>query len=501
MPLDLVEWALTRDCNLDCRHCHSRGAVRRDRDLDRDEALALSDQLARTGCRSITLSGGEPLLRPDWPAIADRLAGRGIFTQIVSNGSLLDRDAAERALDAGIGAVLLSLDGVASTHDRVRRRPGSYREVLAACDALDAVGVRFGFVTTLLALNRDQLEPLADLVGELDPLVWQVWIGMPPPGAARRDRLWLRSGDVAPLRRWVAELQQSCAALVPGDNLRTDHACPAGSRVLGIGSDGRVRGCLALPENQAVGSIRDQALEDLKAAVERRTPLWGGCRATELDGRDSRRLQSIGAIAAAALLASGLACGCSSTSNPPEPAHVGEPSSSPEKTEPESEPAKPPAIGEILSPSQMPPCCLSHMLIPDCVCSWKPAESAAAGLKLQIPSTGELKDIPGGVEIACRTGQTGLTPGRLKIVAHQGEAPLARPEDLKLKNGAVLHATGAQPAAEPGQPEEQTRTGVLILGEDSFEVTCWTESGIVAGRPALWPDWCAHALGTLEKTR
>ena len=83
-----------------------------------------------------------------------------------------------------------------------------------------------------------------------------------------------------------------------------------------------------------------------------------GCRATELDLGISRPLRSIGAAAAAAVLASGLAYGCSSTSNPPETALTE--NAPPAKSESE---AKPPAIGEILSPSQMPPCCLSHMLI------------------------------------------------------------------------------------------------------------------------------------------
>jgi len=494
MSLELVEWALTRACNLSCLHCHARRGNSRDPELTPDEALDLVDRLASADCRSITLSGGEPLLRRDWVDIAGRLAGRGTFTQVVSNGSLLDRAAAERARDAGVGTFLLSLDGVGRAHDRVRRRPGSFREVMNACDALDTAGVRLGFITTLLATNQDQLEPLSELVSERRATIWQVWIGMPPGGQARR-RLWLCRDDAARLRRRIAELQPSCPPLVPGDNLREEHACAAGTRVLGIGSDGRVRGCLALPVDYSVGSIRDRTLGELQREVERRSPPCPGCRATALEAGSTHPATAIGKAAAAALLASGLAWGCSSTGNPSGTALTE--SAAPAKSEAE---AKPSGIGAIPSPSQMPPCCLSHMLIPGCVCSWKSARSAALKIALQIPSTGEMKDVPGGVEIECRTGQTGLTPGRLKIVEHTGPAPLARPADVTLMNGAVLHATGEQPADRPGEQKELTRTGILTLGEESFEVTCWTEFGTVVGVPPLWPDWCSHSLGTIEKS-
>jgi len=495
MSLELVEWALTYSCNLSCRHCHVQRAGKHGEELDPDEALALADRLAHAGCRSITLSGGEPLLRPDWADIAGQLAERGVFTQVVSNASLLTIEQARRARDAGVDAFLLSLDGVGAAHDWVRRRPGSYREVMAACDQLDAVGVRFGFVTTLLVRNSDQLEPLAELVRERGATVWQVWLGMPPKGAVRSNRLWMGRRDVASLRKRMAKLQQRCASLVLGDNLREEHACPAGSRVLGISGDGQVRGCLALDEEHSVGSVRDHALEDLRHVVVRNLGLaCQGCRATNLGPQVARPRTMIGAAAATLLLASGLASGCSSTSNPPESALQ----ESTPATGVEAQ-AAPPADVPIMSPSEMPPCCLSHMLIPDCVCSWKGAKSDALKMKLQIPSTGEPRDVPGGIEINCRTGQTGLTPGRLTIVADPGPAPVARPADITLKNGAVLHATGTEPQAAPGQQAEQTRTGILTLGNDRFTVTCWTESGVVVGKPALWPNWCAHSLGTIEK--
>ena len=81
-------WELTLGCNLSCLHCgSSAGRARRD-ELTTDQCLDLVDQLADLGCELITLSGGEPMLRPDLYDIARAIADRGIRVNMVSPGQL-----------------------------------------------------------------------------------------------------------------------------------------------------------------------------------------------------------------------------------------------------------------------------------------------------------------------------------------------------------------------------------------------------------------------------
>ena len=66
-------WEITLRCNAACIHCGSSAGSPRPAELDSREALELCDDMAVLGVERVTLSGGEPLLRADWPDIAGRL--------------------------------------------------------------------------------------------------------------------------------------------------------------------------------------------------------------------------------------------------------------------------------------------------------------------------------------------------------------------------------------------------------------------------------------------
>ncbi|MBW2260596.1 MAG: radical SAM protein [Deltaproteobacteria bacterium] len=194
-----VEWELTGRCDLECVHCYVRRGRPRGRDLDRDEMASIASRLADLGCRSVTLSGGEPTLRRDWPRIADALSSRGVGVQLVSNGQRMGPAEARAASGAGVRLVLLSLDGLERTHDRIRRRRGSFGRVLAAAEALRGSDVPFGFLTTILEWNADELEGMEPLVSELGPALWQIWLAIPQSGGGP----WPRRGRARSLARRI----------------------------------------------------------------------------------------------------------------------------------------------------------------------------------------------------------------------------------------------------------------------------------------------------------
>jgi len=130
-----VVWELTAACNLRCIHCEGSAGKKDPEELTPEESLALCDELARMGCERCNLSGGEPLMRRDWPLLAARLAGHGMDVHLVTNGHLLDDAAVAKAVEAGVTGVAVSLDGLQATHDRIRVGPkgpcGSFDQVLA----------------------------------------------------------------------------------------------------------------------------------------------------------------------------------------------------------------------------------------------------------------------------------------------------------------------------------------------------------------------------------
>ncbi len=331
-----VEWAITSRCDLRCRHCYARRP--RGQQLDAGQALLAADRLACSGVEAVALSGGEPTLRRDWPAIVERLAAGGVVTRMISNGQSVDRRVARRALDAGLDLLWLSLDGLEASHDHIRRSRGAFSRVLRAAAAASAVGLPFGFMTTVLRPNGQDLPHLSRLAGERGAAHWQVWLGVPQSSSA----LWLPPAEHGPLLDQLLELQRTDPRLALGDNvagyLAGSACCEAGKRVLGLMSDGSVQGCLALPGPAASATLLDAPLADLwRLAAPRRARGQAGqtsnsClamgRALASTYSGERHVEPLGRAAAWAstlLLASSLSLGCPAKQPRPAPADPGPP--------------------------------------------------------------------------------------------------------------------------------------------------------------------------------
>lgn len=72
-------------CNLRCRYCDTRYAYEEGTLWEIETILERAEQLA---CSRVTITGGEPLLQPDCPAIVSRLIDRGFIVTMETNGSL-----------------------------------------------------------------------------------------------------------------------------------------------------------------------------------------------------------------------------------------------------------------------------------------------------------------------------------------------------------------------------------------------------------------------------
>ncbi len=281
---------------------------------------SIARRLADLGCRSVTLSGGEPTLCRDWPRIAGSLSRRGVGVQMVSNGQRIGPAQARLARDAGVRLVLLSLDGLERSHDRIRRKRGSFAGVLAAAEALRATDVPVGFLTTILSWNADDLEAMEPVVSALGPALWQVWLAIPQPGAGP----WPGRGLSRGLASRIERIGRRLPFIAAGDNVPSTlrrtagrrFECGAGRIVMGLLSDGSVKGCLALPGAGIGGPIEE--------AWSRCAPAGrsASCRAMALAQGSARAVRrSAASVAASAAIVSSLAAGCGSQPvEPQEPA-------------------------------------------------------------------------------------------------------------------------------------------------------------------------------------
>jgi radical SAM protein with 4Fe4S-binding SPASM domain len=281
-------WELTLACNLGCRHCGSRAGRARPDELVPSEARRLCHDLAELGCQQLTLSGGEPTLRRDWPEIAGLLVDSGIRTGMITNGLGFTAESARMAKAVGLETVAFSVDGLAAAHDYQRRSTGSWCEVMRGIDRAVAGELRVSVVTTINQRNLDELERLRSVLGERGVLRWQLQFATPTGNLADHRELVMDPREVVRAVPLMARMCRDDALPKvyaghdvgyfgdPEESLRDPQApipfwtgCPAGLSAVGIESNGNIKGCLSLPSTRngveafVEGNIRDTPLSEI----------------------------------------------------------------------------------------------------------------------------------------------------------------------------------------------------------------------------------------------
>ncbi|MFH1060350.1 MAG: radical SAM protein [Pseudomonadota bacterium] len=174
--LRYLELQVTWRCNLACAHCYLGPAQGVDLPVAAI-AAALREFEAMNGLR-LLISGGEPLMHPQWPQVNALLAALPVRRVLLSNGLLLD-EASLAALNCE--EVQISLDGLMPGHEALRG-PGSFAKAVAAARRVRAAGLDLSIASMVHSANLDQFEGLAGLVAELGAREW----GIDAPCAAGR---------------------------------------------------------------------------------------------------------------------------------------------------------------------------------------------------------------------------------------------------------------------------------------------------------------------------
>jgi radical SAM protein with 4Fe4S-binding SPASM domain len=202
--------------------------------------------------------------------------------ELITNGLSVAAQA-QAIADRGFSAVTFSVDGPAAVHDALRGVPGGLERLLRGAQALSERGVRLGAVTQVNRVNLPWLKDILGLLVAHGFQGWQVQLTMPQGRARERaDTLCLEPEELPGLEERLVALQADAPFfLQAADNigylsrldprLRTGRGqpercwmgCGAGLTVVGLTSDGTVRGCLSLPSAADEGNLRERSLGDI----------------------------------------------------------------------------------------------------------------------------------------------------------------------------------------------------------------------------------------------
>ena len=166
------QWHITEACDQRCKHCYIYALGSH----AKFQAMALEDMVwvienCQAFCRKagrlpyFYLTGGDPILHPQFWQLAGLLKERDLPFAILGNPFHLTDDVCQKLRDHGCRKYQLSLDGLRETHDRIRR-PGSYDETLAAIPLLRRAGIHVALMATVSKWNVQEIPALVDVAVE-----------------------------------------------------------------------------------------------------------------------------------------------------------------------------------------------------------------------------------------------------------------------------------------------------------------------------------------------
>ena len=237
-------YEVTQACDLVCKHCRASAQSTADpTELATEQSKKLIDQVATFPHRpTMVMTGGDPLKRLDLFDLIRHAVSAGLQVALTPSATpLATREAFQRAKEAGVQALGISLDGVdAATHDAFRGWTGSFDRTLRMLDDARDLGLPVQVNTTITRRNFAQIDAIAEMLSGRGIAMWSAFFLIPVGRGVEEERIAPEEYEVAFERLWRHARQQPYA-------VKTTEAPHYRRYVLQHGGDPlagpRVRGC------------------------------------------------------------------------------------------------------------------------------------------------------------------------------------------------------------------------------------------------------------------
>ncbi len=269
-----VVWEITFACNMRCIHCGTAAGKQRPDELTTEEALKLADELIGMGTEVVALSGGEPLLRKDWRLLAEKFVSAGVKTCLITNGLAVTESVVDDFKRLGFRRIGVSFDGTEKTHNYIRQRQDSYTTVTRAMKMMAAKDVPFCAESQISNINVGELDQMRQILIDCGCKLWRIQMTTATGRMNEVKNLVLSLDNYEKLVQKMIDYRKDQSEIVidVGENIGyygcygvdlwedvPYFGCFAGTRVVGIESNGTIKGCLSMPETFVEGNIRDSS--------------------------------------------------------------------------------------------------------------------------------------------------------------------------------------------------------------------------------------------------
>lgn len=301
--MNLCVLHITNSCNLKCKHCYASSGTRFENEMSFEEIKNLVDQLEEMNVTYVTVTGGEPLMRPDVFEIIKYIRNKNMNVMLTTNGTLMTQEIIDKLKNLGVDSVQISIDShLEQVHDAFRGMQGAYKKSIEGIKLCKKNNMKVSIMSTLSAINRKYLRELMNLALELKVDAFGIERFVPEGrGIANEKEIIISADDLKRCLEILYEYRKSSKetffttndplfAFVDGSyktlydlykkNPKLCGGCSVGHASFVITPDGEVGLCTRLYKR--IGSIREKNIKDI---ISENEVIQKICDRDNLEGR------------------------------------------------------------------------------------------------------------------------------------------------------------------------------------------------------------------------
>ncbi len=280
IPL-IFDLEITARCPNNCRHCYinlpAGDAAARGRELTLPEVERIAEEAVSLGALWCLITGGEPLLREDFPDIYLCLKKKGLLVSVFTSATAVTAAHASLFRKYPPRDLEITVYGATpETYEKVTRRPGSFAAFRRGLDLLSRAGLPVRLKAAALRSNAHEMTEIARFCRELT----RDYFRFDPFLTLRHDRDPGRNREILAERLPLDEilrleradpermgsLERNCDKLLlpedQGTGCRHIFRCGAGVKGFTLGWEGDFRLCSSLTQSDCVYDLREGSLAE-----------------------------------------------------------------------------------------------------------------------------------------------------------------------------------------------------------------------------------------------
>lgn len=258
----ILQFQYDYTCNFKCQHCSVKRfqGKKEGRFFTPDDVKELSRQADEMGLAHIVITGGEPLIFPEFDDIVQAIDPQKFYITSDTNGWLLDRKEAKHLKSIGVDKIQLSLDSLSPTeHDEFRRKDKSHARAMRAIDAAQEAGLNI-IIQTVVSKERVRSQEFIDFLEFLNAKEVDVFVTYAKPVGSWEGNfdVLIDRADMDHMRE-LEKKHNVFTHLTPGYGL--DLGCIAVKRMVSITKYGDVMPCPYV--HVSLGNFFEEPLKDI----------------------------------------------------------------------------------------------------------------------------------------------------------------------------------------------------------------------------------------------